>query len=193
MDSHRLSYAITSFTPQEINEKFLEAKHTFSLYIDQAVTQQYGVITKNEAHITMRRAFYLKEGCTEEQIVTALDSLLFSPAPITATKLEVFQSEKFGNVLVALVDKTPALLNIYNTISTAISEFVEINSKFEGDNFTPHLSIGYNIPEDKLTEVIAYATKNIFPITYSLNNFHLLREIPQIKGERVFFKSYSFS
>lgn len=193
MDNNRLSYAITSFTPQEINEKFLEAKHTFSLYIDQAVTQQYGVITKNEAHITMRRAFYLKEGCTEEQIVAALDSLQISPVPITATKLKVFQSEKFGNVLVALVDKTPGLLTIYNDISTAITDFIEIKSKFEGDNFTPHLSIGYNIPDEKLTEVIAHVTKNILPLSYSLNNFHLLRDIPQIKGERVFVKSYNFS
>lgn len=191
----RLSYVITSLSPSDINDRFRNIKTYFnSIYNDDQTADTTHSIRKNHAHITLKRAFYLREGIRDEEVRRALMAIKFKPFPITATKLEVFKTHKYGNVFVASVDPIPELKKLHEDLVSLIATGEEAEEDvFEGEHFTPHLSILYRLPEEKIPEAMDYAEKQILPITFTLDAFQLMRQIPGVVGERELLQTYPAS
>ncbi len=182
------SYLITSFTPTDLNDKFITIKKRFGLYFDQPLLHQNSIITLNNAHITLKRRFYLKEEISDSTLLEHLTHVSFKPISITANRLEIFQSKELGNVLVALVDPNEGLANLHLSILRSLSPFITQPSEFEGLQFKPHLSLLYNIPSDKIDKAFEDANKNILPISYILSHFSVLKNIPGVDREREILK-----
>lgn len=180
----KLSYVVTSYAPFSVDLRFKQIKEQFNLYIQQEVSSPDHVIAKNHAHITLKSSFHLKEDFEERHIITALSSISFTPIAIEATKLTVFQTPHHGNVLVALVDKTPELQQFHNAIYLALEEMLIAKQTFERQSFTPHVSLLYRLPEDDVGAATAYAEEHILPISYTLREFSLLREVKDVKHLR---------
>lgn len=192
MDHSQLSYIIAANAPEELNEKFWNIKKKYNLLVDQEKVYQDSIITLNIAHITVKRGFYLKKEAAEEQLLATLDAVEKKLIKITANTLEIFKTQDLGNVLVALVEKTDVLQQLHEDVVNAVSPFINSDNRFEGNNFKPHLSVAYNIPAEKLSEILYYTKGKIFPINFSLDNLYVLKNIPGIKKERAVVKHYSF-
>lgn len=180
-----LSYLITAMTPSAYAGKIWEMKRHFKLFEDQQKTRGNSVITLNEAHLTLKRRFYLKDPSMEKEIIERLENLSFSPIFISSLSLEIFDSETKGNVLIAKVIPTPDLFTLREKILLAIKEFATPESFQELHSFNPHISLLYEIPEEIIGKAERYAKENILPISYELNKFNLLKNIEGIKKERV--------
>lgn len=181
-----LSYSITSFAPVEINNKFLAAKNTFRLLIDQKKTKEENVITKNTAHISIKRAYYLKEGASQEAMVSSVKEVHSHSVVIVANRLKVFKTQKYGNVLAVLIDKSPDIAALHKNILYSLQQYVTADSLYENNAFTPHLSVLYYIPDTILDETIAYAEEYLLPISFRLDNLNILQAVPNVKNERSF-------
>lgn len=179
-----LSYIITTFAPKDVNKRFLDAKNNFNLVVKRK-TKRGVVIAQNTAHITLKRTFYLKPGIMEETIIDALGKIIFKPMSVFADELSIFHSPKLGNVLVAIVQLTPELSGLHNQISRAIDWYID----YEKQEFIPHLSILYNLPETSIQQAKAYAFKYVMPVSFTLDSFNLLKDTG-ITKERVLVKGY---
>ncbi len=192
MNDSKLSYIITANAPESLNKKFWEIKKKFNLFVDQEKVHADSIITLNIAHITIKRRFYLKPGFTEEELFASLDTVAKRAIPIEADTLEVFKTEKYGNVPVALVKKTEELQRLHEEILRAVLPYVDSEMKFEGTVFKPHLSVVYNAPDEKVHEIASYTKKKILPVSYMLNNLYVLKNIPGIEREREIVRKYLF-
>lgn len=185
-----LSYSVTSLTPPEINESFLKLKHRFGLFYTQPITDPDHYILKNMAHVTLKRLFYLKEGIRDEEVARALSSIQFNPIPIHAANIELFRTQKHGNVLVVLVQKSPELQKLHGDLSDLIDTCAsEQDMTFEKNTFNPHLSVLYNLPEEKIEEATAFS-QQLLPLNYTLESFQFMRDVTGVKGEREMLKTY---
>ena len=185
----RLSYAITSLAPQEVNEQFFDVKaHFDSFYLKNKPSKPDYYILKNLAHLTLKRRFYLREGIRHEEVRSALASVQFEPIPIQAQTLELFQTQKFGNILVVLVDNTPELQKLHDDLSALIATCSEPSTE-EAYPFKPHLSVLYEVPEERLEDAKRYIMEHIFPISYTLDSFQFMTDVG-VKGERGIIKDY---
>lgn len=185
-----LTYTVISFAPDEIDRQFEAVKKRFNLYIDRKVTQPQGIITKNHAHITLKRSFYLREGVAEQEIIEALSKLDERQMIITASSLEVFHTQKHGEVVVALVDDNSELISLHNRLESALAPCTKEDPDTEKHPFRPHLSFFYHVPESRLEEVSSYSREHLLPIRFSLRTLSLLRQVNGVKGERVRVKDF---
>jgi 2'-5' RNA ligase len=186
-----LSYSVTSLAPEIVNSKFHSAKKYFNLLYSQPMTKPEHFILKNLAHITLKRLFYLKDNISDDEMQEALDSIIFKPLPIEAHSSELFRTDKWGNVLVALVKKTPELQKLHDDLSEVIDTFAaEQDMNFERKTFNPHLTVFYNLPEEQIKEAFTYTQANILPIKYSLESFRFMKDVPGVRGERELLKEY---
>lgn len=187
----QLTYALTSLAPSDINEKFLQAKRHFNLIYNQPKTHEDNYILKNIAHITMVVMFYLNENVTEEIILDKLQNIQFAPIQITANEIVKFVSPKFGNILAIKVDKNNEILKLHSDLYDVIGEFVTFtNNSFMKENYTPHLSVLYEVPDEKVEEAKEYIRQNIVPIKYTLNSFLFMRDVPNVKRERSLIREF---
>lgn len=190
--SQPLSYSITSLAPDDVNQKFLQAKKHFNNFFNNNTpTKPEHFILKNVAHVTLKRLFYLKAGVSDDEVRNTLTSIQFPTISITADKLELFRTEKHGNVLVALVHKTPELQKLHDELSALIDTFAsEQDRNFEKETYNPHLSILYRVPEEQIEEAKQYAAEHLFPISYTLNSFLFMRDVSGVVGEREMIQEY---
>jgi 2'-5' RNA ligase len=187
----QLSYSITSLAPDDVNEKFHTAKEYFNLLYPQPKTKPENFILKNLAHVTLKRLFYLKEGIRDEEVKSALTSIRFAPKRITAGKVELFRTQRHGNVLVVLVNMIPELQILHDELSALVDNASSSqDTEFEKKTFNPHLSILYNLPEERISKAKSYAEAKIIPITYELKSFLFMRDVPGVVGEREKLKEY---
>lgn len=181
---------MTSFAPDEIDEKFVTAKKHFDLFIDQKKQSEENVIARNKAHITVKQPFYLKDGVEEIMLLDTLEGIEFDDIHITASELSVFHTDRFGKVLVALVDKNKKLQVLHEALLQLTSEHILVNRAYEGEAYKPHLSILYDVPFGRIDEAVLYSQRHLMPISYTLDSINLLKAIPNIKKERSFVNTY---
>jgi len=185
------SYSVSSLASHEVNESFLKAKEFFHLLIKQKKTSEENYILKNVAHVTLKSLFYLSDAQIEQDIARSLQNINFSPVEIIANTIKIFNTEKHGNIVVAIVEKTPELVKLHADICEKINNFSIVdNGKYQGDNFNPHLSILYFVPDYKLDLAVSYVKQNILPIRYSLRSFIFLKDVLGVKNERMLIREY---
>jgi 2'-5' RNA ligase len=190
MDGKRINYMVSAMCPVMINEKVIAAKKNFALYKAQEKADPNNVILMNEAHVTLKRLFYLKKGVEAQMLVKVLDDIRYAPITITAKEVAVFHSFKVSNVIVAVVDKSVALQQLHDEIYDRLSPFIQTNDRFERSAFTPHISLLYKVPNDILQSAQAYVQERLLPLTYTLNTFSLVKSIPSIQRERSVIKQF---
>lgn len=168
-----------------------ELRHKFGLQL-QKKERENSIISLDTAHITLKRRFYLQDTATDDDLLAALETVDPQPIAVQATKLEVFHSETQGNVLVALVEQASVLQELHNRLVEVITPYIYSDNQFERKDFTPHLSIMYEIPDSLLKEAFAYAERVMLPLSYTVTNFYVLKNIPGIQKERSIVRAYHF-
>lgn len=172
-------------TPSPHAEKIWAMKRHFNLFEDQEKTRNDSVISLNEAHITLRRRFYLKDPAMESSFIKELEKISFPPILIKAETIDVFESETKGNVLIALVTPSQLLKNLQTEIVSTLAPFIDEKLSKDAFGFTPHISLVYEVPDAQIKEAKIYVENNILPISYEMKDFHLLRNIEGVSKERV--------
>lgn len=192
MKDSSISYIISSIAPDYINTKMWKIRKKFNALPAQERKFTNSFITLDTAHITIKRRFHLKNNVNDQLIIKALNKIDRTPISIKAYKLAMFNSKDQGNIIVAILEKNGGLQKLHDEVLHSISPYIETSNEFEGNSYTPHLSLMYNIPEDSFEKVKQYAEKIILPIEYKLNNFYILKNIQGIKKEREIVKAYTF-
>lgn len=190
MTNQKQSYIVTAFAPEEIDQQFIKAKRQFELFINQPLTHKKGIITKNHAHITLYRSFFLRDGVNEQHLFNLLADLKVPEINIRSETVEIFQTLNHGNVVVALVEKTPELLSFEEDLTHRLDQVTGELSSEPVYEFKPHLSVFYKVPDEKLSETYTYVKENIIPLRFRLESVELLKSLPGIVGERVKIKDY---
>ena len=187
----QLSFLVSAFAPPPIDAMYTRAKKKFGTYIDQDLTTENGIITLNRAHITIKRRFFAKADVTDQRIIEALKTVSFTPLPIVVSQATIFKTERLGNVLVGLIDKNEALATLHKDIFAVLRPFIKTTEDYELEHYHAHLSIVYNLPEDKAEQAQSYAQQHIIPFSYTLLDFHLLKNIPGVVRERTELHRYT--
>ncbi len=180
-----LSYLITSMTPSPFAEKIWEMKKHFNRFEKQEKTQENSVITLNEAHITLKRRFYLKDPSLEDEVVKSLAKIKFDPIKISVTSTDIFPSETMNNVLIGRVSEPVQLAALHQNILETIFPFTTPESLTETHSFNPHISLIYDLADADIEKAKEYAIEHIFPMDFELSDFLLLRNIEGVSKERV--------
>ncbi len=106
-------------------------------------------------HITLKFLGEIDGGKAEE-VSRALDSVEFSPFPLTCKGLGVFPSEKSIRVLWAGIE-SPGLLELYSRLEPRLTGL-----GFEKEKFVPHLTIARAKGKANLTEILAKFRGEVF-------------------------------
>lgn len=191
MDTTSISYLITAFAPQHINDNFIKAKKEFKSFNEQKMTLDHSVITMNTAHVTIKGRFYMKNGVDEKVLIEVLNNIVFPQVSIHADSLIIFKTQQHGNIVVSMIKQPEGLIKLHKDILQRISPYIDTQSEFEWNSYTPHISILYDLPINQLEVAMKYIEKNILPITFMIDNINILKNIPNIKNERAFLKTYT--
>ncbi len=186
-----LSYAITSLSSDMVNQKVVTAKKKFDNLFDIRKSLPENFVLKNLAHLTLKEKFYLEDISAEEAVKTRLADIKFGPIDIIGTDLDVFTSPKLGNILVVKVERTPEIQSLHLQILEAIAPFTtDVITRHERENYTPHLSVLYNLNDSLILEAKDYLKNNFLPLEYSLRKFMFMRDVPGFVGERKLIQEY---
>ncbi len=176
-------------TPSPFAEKIWEMKKHFNRFENQDKTQENSVITLNEAHITLKRRFYLKDPSLEDEVVKSLDNIKFDPIKISVISTDIFPSETMHNVLIGRVSEPAQITALHQNILETIFPFTTPESLAETHSFNPHISLIYDLADADIEAAKEYANEHIFPMDFELSNFLLLRSIEGVSKERVILRT----
>ena len=187
-----LSYIIPSLAPDIVTEVMWNLRRAFDGQPPLKKLYPESIISGDTAHITLKRRFYLRDGIEDKDIVTALDGITLQQVEVRAEKIEIFKTQRMGNVVVVLIENTPAFLSLHKNIYNALTDYITTTNEFEDNQFVPHLSLMYAVPDTIVEQVRQQAEEMFSSLTYTLTSFHLLKNIPGIKRERAVVKKYQF-
>lgn len=172
-------------TPPPFAQKIWEMKQRFHRFETQEKTQKNSIISLNEAHITLKRRFYLKDPSLESEFLKNLATISFTPIQVHIQTTEIFASETMNNVLVANVSDKTRLTTLHQEILQSIFPYTTPESLAETHAFNPHISLIYDLANQDIDAAKKYADENLFPMEFELNEFMVLRSIEGTPKERV--------
>ncbi len=178
-------FTIVGIAPQPIQEALLNLKKQFNLSFDTTEIPEHYVL-KDNAHYAIKRTFYLKPGISEEDVVKKIKELSLSKKiQIDCTSTGIFPGTAYGDILYIKINMNQDLKNLHNELITLLSDLVETkNTEMEGENYTPHLSMVYNIPKEITDDVNIFVENNILPIQFELEELLFLKDFDTQKDER---------
>ena len=179
-----VSFTITSFAPVEVDQHFISIKKELGYYLHQELTNPSEVITKNHAHLTLQRSFYLNDEHDDVVLRDELEKVAVPQIEIASKRASVFKTETHGNSIVLSVDKSPSLSDFYDVLESTVGPLVGGNTVYKQQVFTPHLSVFYNVPEHDVERLLRYTEQQFLPLRYVMGSFELLKEITGRKGVR---------
>lgn len=177
------SYAVSSIA-DEIDTNFYNIKQKYGYLFDIPVFHPRQIITKNHAHITLKRSSFLRSEVREGDVVNVLRSVSFHPFVINTKGVEILKTHNHGNVAVILVELTEELKKLHEDIVDSLEPLLENNDPYDQKKFLPHLSVFYNVPGDHIDDVTDIIRKELLPISFTLSSFVLLKEVQGVKGVR---------
>lgn len=176
MYNNDTSYLFTAIAPEEVQNRMKKIREDLSIPEYVGENEPGDIVTKNLAHVTIKGAFSLKEHVTENDILMRISDLTFPPLELVANRYHFFQSKDLGKILVLLLEKNTNINHLHTTIHQQLDPLIYNKDKeFKGEqnNYTPHLSLIYNIhpfQEDQALEKI----KKLLPFTFTINSILFL-------------------
>jgi 2'-5' RNA ligase len=192
MEADKLTYTVTSLAPKNVDIAVAKLKEQFHNMFDSGELQERQIVTKNHAHITLKRNSVLREGVTEADLLEAFSLLQCNQFEVTAQKIEVFHTNNHGNVLVILVDHSEELHLLHKKILQVFEPYAENANPFDGKSFVPHISVLYNVPESEINSAVSEIKATLLPITFTVTNALFLKEVKNKKGVRQILKELRF-
>ena len=84
----------------------------------------------------------------------------------------------------AKIEENKELQKLHTEIKNNLDKITNTkNPEMEGDNYLPHISLVYNVPQNIIEEVKSYV-QEFLPLEFTLNEMVLLRDFDTSKDER---------
>jgi len=136
-------------------------------------------------HLTIKRKFLLNSGISEMQLIKIINSIVknFSPPKLATGKVKLFKKQNKNTVYLE-IKSHPQLAMLVSEIQQVL-EPISTTSKPELDaNFIPHLTILWQISDQKLMQVKKIFREQIPTFKFRIGRLHLLRSIGNLEDKR---------
>jgi 2'-5' RNA ligase len=186
MNNHYIIAAIA----RDKTPHFRDLKQEFELHEDESEIGENNIFLRNLPHITLKYPFNFKG--SEAELVRQLETISFHPFTVKVEEIDVFNTKKYGNIIVALPEKHSELMKLHDDIYESISGLFEDTEGlyFERDKFNPHKSVLYKVPNEKLEEAKRVVKNKLIPYTFTLDQFGLYKSLPGNLAEREIVKEF---